>query len=298
MFFSIFRPHSTDRCAHFRIKRVNLHLQNNVSRHIYIHMKNPPFNLVVWGSLRLAPNIFRCYEAKLEKSEKAGSHRQSNPGHLWLEPPALHLCFHLVTSKFNYSLPMHINMHSTTHYTAFHSPPLHTNTMHICVSDGKMAQDVGTVWIVVVSFPSSLVGFWGFHPYMCLFSFGRLFVTCLCTDNNIRHRHPKSSLKTSSRLSSGLTTLLVPSPLELWWFYSPVHDRVFENSEEAPSFNFTVTTISWFLPSEIYLRSTTLCGNNDQVIKVLTWRSIHLFVPGLQWIRGSVGHPFWLGLDS
>ena len=27
-------------------------------------------------------------------------------------------------------------------------------------------------------FPSSLVGFWGFHPYMCLFSFRKLFVTC------------------------------------------------------------------------------------------------------------------------
>ena len=25
---------------------------------------------------------FRCYEAKIEESEKAGSHRESNPGHL------------------------------------------------------------------------------------------------------------------------------------------------------------------------------------------------------------------------
>ena len=33
---------------------------------------------------------------------------------------------------------------------------------------------------VVVSFPSSLVGFLGFHPYMCLFSFRKLFVTCSC----------------------------------------------------------------------------------------------------------------------
>ena len=30
---------------------------------------------------------FRCYEAKIKESEKAGSHRESNPGHLWLEPP-------------------------------------------------------------------------------------------------------------------------------------------------------------------------------------------------------------------
>ena len=32
-------------------------------------------------------NEFRCYEVKTEESEKAGSHRESNPGHLWLEPP-------------------------------------------------------------------------------------------------------------------------------------------------------------------------------------------------------------------
>ena len=38
-----------------------------------------------------------------------------------------------------------------------------------------MAQDVGTVESIVVSFPSSLVGFWGFHPYMCFFSFRKLF---------------------------------------------------------------------------------------------------------------------------
>ena len=28
-------------------------------------------------------------EAKIEKSEKADSHQESNPGHLWLEPPIL-----------------------------------------------------------------------------------------------------------------------------------------------------------------------------------------------------------------
>jgi len=27
-------------------------------------------------------NEFRCYEAKIEESEKAGSCRESNPGHL------------------------------------------------------------------------------------------------------------------------------------------------------------------------------------------------------------------------
>ena len=47
-------------------------------------------------SERLAPrdcfsgvNEFRCYEAKIEESEKAGSRRESNPGHPWLEPPVL-----------------------------------------------------------------------------------------------------------------------------------------------------------------------------------------------------------------
>ena len=34
-------------------------------------------------------NEFRCYEAKIEGSEKAGSCRESNPGHLWLEPSVL-----------------------------------------------------------------------------------------------------------------------------------------------------------------------------------------------------------------
>ena len=34
-------------------------------------------------------NEFRCYEVKIEESEKAGSRRESNPGHLWLEPPVL-----------------------------------------------------------------------------------------------------------------------------------------------------------------------------------------------------------------
>ena len=32
---------------------------------------------------------FRCYEAKIEESEKAGSRWESNPGHPWLEPPVL-----------------------------------------------------------------------------------------------------------------------------------------------------------------------------------------------------------------
>ena len=34
-------------------------------------------------------NYLTSYEVKIEKSEKAGSHLESNPGHLWLEPLVL-----------------------------------------------------------------------------------------------------------------------------------------------------------------------------------------------------------------
>ena len=37
--------------------------------------------------LKLQINELGCYEAKIEESEKAGSRRELNPGHLWLEPP-------------------------------------------------------------------------------------------------------------------------------------------------------------------------------------------------------------------
>ena len=58
------------------------------------------FYLVV--ALHVTVNEFRCYEAEIEEWEKAGSHRQSSPGHLWLEPPVLctFLYFCLITSKF------------------------------------------------------------------------------------------------------------------------------------------------------------------------------------------------------
>ena len=41
-----------------------------------------------WKPIRFM-NEFGCHEAKIEESEKAISHRESNPGHLWLEPPVL-----------------------------------------------------------------------------------------------------------------------------------------------------------------------------------------------------------------
>ena len=34
-------------------------------------------------------NEFRCYEAKIDESEKGGSCWESNPGHFWFEPPVL-----------------------------------------------------------------------------------------------------------------------------------------------------------------------------------------------------------------
>ena len=36
---------------------------------------------------------FRCYEAKIEEREKAGSHRESNPGHLACAASALVLSY-------------------------------------------------------------------------------------------------------------------------------------------------------------------------------------------------------------
>ena len=47
--------------------------------------------------LTLEINEFRCYETKIEKSEKAGSRRESNPGHLGLELPVL--CHWATTAK-------------------------------------------------------------------------------------------------------------------------------------------------------------------------------------------------------
>ena len=52
---------------------------------------------------------FRCYEVKIEESEKASSHQESNPGHLWLEPPV-------------HALPLSHNSQTTTNP---HNP-LHT----------------------------------------------------------------------------------------------------------------------------------------------------------------------------
>ena len=42
--------------------------------------------------------IFRCYEAKIEESEKAGSRRESNPGHLACAASALPLSYNKRTN--------------------------------------------------------------------------------------------------------------------------------------------------------------------------------------------------------
>jgi len=43
------------------------------------------------------------------------------------------------------SLSMRIKLHGTTHHITFHNPSQLTNTEHVCVSGGKMAQEVGMV---------------------------------------------------------------------------------------------------------------------------------------------------------
>ena len=40
---------------------------------------------------------------------------------------------------------------------------------------GTITQDVGMVWMCCGVIPILFGWFWGFHPYMCLFSFGKLF---------------------------------------------------------------------------------------------------------------------------
>ena len=58
----------------------------------------------------------RCYEAKIEGSEKAGSRRESNPGHLWLEPPVL--CHWAMTAGQPPTLTI-LYVYFTIHYVYF-----------------------------------------------------------------------------------------------------------------------------------------------------------------------------------
>ena len=51
---------------------------------------------------------------------------------------------------------------------------MHVESFVVCIV-GKMAQDVGMVWKCCGVVPSCLAGFCGFHPYLHLFSFRKLF---------------------------------------------------------------------------------------------------------------------------
>ena len=65
--------------------------------YIYIYTYIFAWALLVC-SVETATKIeFRCYEVKIEESEKAGSHRESKPEHLWLEPPVL--CHWAMTTR-------------------------------------------------------------------------------------------------------------------------------------------------------------------------------------------------------
>ena len=50
---------------------------------------------------------FRCYEAKIEESEKAGSHRESNPGHLACAASALPLSYNNQTTTSTHN-PLYV----------------------------------------------------------------------------------------------------------------------------------------------------------------------------------------------
>ena len=85
--------------------------------------------------------------------------------HIW---HALH-CSHPQLTQFTLHAPQH-----ALHAHPALLTPLPSTTL-LCTqltqgTVGKMAQAVS----IVVSLPSSLVGFWEFHPYMHLFSFWKL----------------------------------------------------------------------------------------------------------------------------
>ena len=53
-------------------------------------MKSTKLKSVMLRASCLTINEFWCYEARIEKSEMAGSCRKLNPGLFWLEPPVLY----------------------------------------------------------------------------------------------------------------------------------------------------------------------------------------------------------------
>ena len=53
---------------------------------IYLLLGCLGFTLFRASCLTLEINEFRCFEGKIKASAKVGRHRESSPGHLWLDP--------------------------------------------------------------------------------------------------------------------------------------------------------------------------------------------------------------------
>ena len=90
---------------------------------------------------------------------------------------------------------------------------MHVESFLVCIV-GKMAHDVGWCECVVVSFPSCLAGFLGFHPYMRLFSLGKLFCdlyTIYCVQLAVLHFQTpttKSELPGNEVIMSGTVFII------------------------------------------------------------------------------------------
>ena len=63
---------------------------------------------------------------------------------------------------------------------------------------------------------SSLVGFWGFHRYMHLFSFRKLFVTCILGNGPFVHTSLCNYVAIVISLFAHITVLSLASPALLW----------------------------------------------------------------------------------
>ena len=100
--------------------------------------------------------LVRCYEVKIEESEKAGSRWESNPGHLWLEPPLNHdsrtttnphnpLSFIVFTLFDSMKIPLLWSIHTVANHDREHKSyyahdnrkyvPQHTYVVQECTLD-------------------------------------------------------------------------------------------------------------------------------------------------------------------
>ena len=96
----------------------------------------------------------------------------------WMSPDPL------LASAWGLGTRLHVSMrqgHSSTHRVRhcliYYRRQLQTLAVFSSIDPYTVVLDYREGWCesVVVSFPSSLVGFVGFHPYMHLFSFRKLF---------------------------------------------------------------------------------------------------------------------------